>query len=132
MGMYTGTGNMHRLTLSFAVLGVLSQGSSAFPTHDWFTSPTTTPVTTTLPTCNSSPGTPPTTTPSPPTTLPCDFGCDAVWEPVCGSDGKTYGNMCELAHEDCVNGPLTMAHPGECGALGRRVVVSTTPEPCND
>lgn len=43
-------------------------------------------------------------------------GCVAVWDPVCGCDGKTYGNACE-AHHAGVN----IAAEGEC-----------RPEKCDD
>ncbi len=35
--------------------------------------------------------------------------CMEVWEPVCGENGKTYGNSCEA---DCNN--IKVAKSGEC------------------
>lgn len=44
---------------------------------------------------------------------PVDFtaliACPAMFDPVCGADGVTYGNACE-AHLVCAR----VAHPGEC------------------
>eukprot|EP00105_Crassostrea_gigas_P027037 XP_011448233.1 PREDICTED: agrin isoform X6 [Crassostrea gigas] len=31
----------------------------------------------------------------------CDFGCIAVLDPVCGSDGRNYGNHCEMQEAAC-------------------------------
>ncbi len=39
--------------------------------------------------------------------------CPAVFAPVCGVDGVTYGNACEAG---CVN--VAIAHEGECGGMG--------------
>merc|ERR1719391_563155 len=57
---------------------------------------------------------------------PVRVQCIDLWEPVCGSDGKTYGNECELKEEARLNQPnLTIAHEGEC----RRE--KDCPEQCN-
>ncbi len=39
--------------------------------------------------------------------IPCV--CDDVWEPVCGVDGLTYGNVCEA---ECAQ--IAVLHQGEC------------------
>ena len=50
-----------------------------------------------------------------PTSSPfdCPETCPAVYEPVCGSDMKTYGNNCELEREACTKS-LNKIHDGKC------------------
>jgi hypothetical protein len=42
-----------------------------------------------------------------------DCICPAIFSPVCGADGRTYGNSCEA---DCAG--VTIAHQGACGDAG--------------
>lgn len=44
-----------------------------------------------------------------------EFACLSVIEYVCGSDGKTYNNACELKKAKCQNASLTQKSTGECG-----------------
>ena len=44
------------------------------------------------------------------TTIPKGQACDAVYAPVCGCDGKTYGNDCEAAVQGAA-----VDHEGACG-----------------
>lgn len=40
--------------------------------------------------------------------------CTMQWDPVCGSNGKTYGNLCELRHARCEMPQLVVRSKGEC------------------
>lgn len=40
--------------------------------------------------------------------------CTLDWTPVCGSDGVTYGNACELECEQRYTLNLVMSKEGEC------------------
>ncbi|KAJ8036311.1 Serine protease inhibitor dipetalogastin [Holothuria leucospilota] len=42
-----------------------------------------------------------------------DF-CTTEYDPVCGSDGQTYSNMCQFENAVCENPELVLANHGEC------------------
>uniref|UniRef100_A0A915E7C0 Kazal-like domain-containing protein n=1 Tax=Ditylenchus dipsaci TaxID=166011 RepID=A0A915E7C0_9BILA len=49
--------------------------------------------------------------------LQCTIDCPAIYEPICGSNGKTYANKCDLERSMCIlknNRNLTMDYKGEC------------------
>jgi len=49
----------------------------------------------------------------------CPQVCPQIYAPVCGSDGKTYGNDCKLKAASCLSqSKITIAYKGECGATG--------------
>ena len=46
----------------------------------------------------------------------CPNKCPFNYDPVCGSNGKTYSNKCVLGVEDCNDDSehITVAYKGEC------------------
>ncbi|XP_056008873.1 LOW QUALITY PROTEIN: agrin-like [Ostrea edulis] len=48
-------------------------------------------------------------------TCSCDFGCIAVRDTVCGSDGRNYGNRCEMQETACkANKSIVEVDPENC------------------
>ncbi|XP_071536162.1 ovomucoid-like [Panulirus ornatus] len=57
----------------------------------------------------------------------CPRFCPEIYDPVCGSDGKTYSNSCELEVASCKQGGgIYEVHPGPCptGSYGNGTVSS--------
>ncbi|GFY72950.1 follistatin-A [Trichonephila inaurata madagascariensis] len=49
-------------------------------------------------------------------TCQCPPTCEPVMRPVCGSDGHTYHNDCDLNRQSCLmKREVTLAYRGECG-----------------
>ncbi|KAF0715059.1 hypothetical protein As57867_003578, partial [Aphanomyces stellatus] len=49
------------------------------------------------------------------TTSSCEMLCIDLYDPVCGSNNKTYSNDCYLKLAQCTDKTLTLAKTGECG-----------------
>jgi coxsackievirus/adenovirus receptor len=49
----------------------------------------------------------------------CAYFCTAQYEPVCGSDGKTYSNACELDRAVCKGIKVSIESQGECSNSSR-------------
>nr|XP_042902808.1 agrin-like [Parasteatoda tepidariorum] len=51
-------------------------------------------------------------------TCQCPPVCETVVKPVCGTDGHTYQNDCDLHRQSCLKRrEVTLAYQGECGKL---------------
>lgn len=49
----------------------------------------------------------------------CDIVCIEIYAPVCGTDGKTYGNDCHMRRQACIDQKnITVCYKGECSAAG--------------
>ena len=45
----------------------------------------------------------------------CDIVCIEIYAPVCGTDGKTYGNDCHMRIQACIDQKnITVSYKGEC------------------
>lgn len=44
----------------------------------------------------------------------CEFACFRNYEPVCGTNGVTYSNRCDLNQAQCVDPTILLAYAGEC------------------
>ncbi|XP_029140150.1 serine protease inhibitor Kazal-type 12 [Protobothrops mucrosquamatus] len=42
------------------------------------------------------------------------YRCPKIYDPVCGTDGKTYSNKCELCSKILSGSKIDMAHEGKC------------------
>jgi len=50
--------------------------------------------------------------------LLCQENCEPVIKPVCGSNGKTFNNLCELKKYGCeLNEDITAIYFGVCGKI---------------
>eukprot|EP00922_Rhytidocystis_sp_ex-Travisia-forbesii_P017367 GHVS01025899.1.p1 GENE.GHVS01025899.1~~GHVS01025899.1.p1 ORF type:complete len:267 (+),score=30.02 GHVS01025899.1:118-918(+) len=65
--------------------------------------------------------------------LSCAKGCTGMWNPVCGSNKKTYQNICMLELDICKSsGQLRLHHRGSCEVKRLRVLQAGCVEVCVD
>lgn len=63
----------------------------------------------------------------------CDYFCTQQYDPVCGTDYKTYGNGCMLSLATCKSsGKIQLKYKGRCGEEGKCMqIVNTNRCNCN-
>jgi len=61
----------------------------------------------------------------------CQRICTQIYQPVCGSDGQTYGNKCNLEKEKCIkHGDLEIVHDGKCTGPSPPMFAAVEAEVC--
>ncbi|CAG0906028.1 unnamed protein product [Cyprideis torosa] len=56
--------------------------------------------------------------------------CLQTYRPVCGTDGRTYSNACELRLAACKDSSIEKAHDGKCTECGDQVCDETYEPVC--
>ena len=62
----------------------------------------------------------------------CQLMCPRNFRPVCGSDGQTYSNECQLKSQACLaKKSVRVAHDGACGENSSAIHLSCTCVACS-